>query len=108
MKDKVWLPTDEVLKQLTTKQLIDELARRDSVNVFDCDKQVTVSVKVFCRHAKEYTIIKNLNGKEVPNGYLVHREEMMYPNGYEPIVQLTSTYVGCTCERCKIEAQGGN
>ena len=71
MKDKVWLPVDVVLKQLTTKQLIDELARRDSVHMVDADKQTTVSVKVLCKHAKDYTIIKNLRGKEVPNGFLV-------------------------------------
>lgn len=108
VKDKVWLPVDEVLKQLTTKQLIDELARRDSVLMVDADKQTTVSVKVLCKHAKDYTIIKNLKGKEVPNGFLVHREEMYYPDGYEPMVSLTSAYIGCTCEECRIEAQGGN
>lgn len=109
VKDKVWLPTDEVLKQLTTKQLIDELARRDSVLMVDADKQTTVSVKVLCKHAKSYTIIKNLKGKLVPNGFLTQREEtIQYPDGYTPIISLTSAYTGCTCEECRIEAQGGN
>lgn len=99
------LEESTLLHGFETQVLVDELARRSEVSFYDCDEQLTISVKLLNKHAKPYTIIKNLNGPMVPNQFILDktRHSFVTVGGHESIF-LTPTREGCTCHDCKIEA----
>lgn len=100
------LEESTLLSGFETQVLVDELARRGEVAYYDCDEQLTLSVKLYNKHAMPYTVIKNLNGKRVPNQFILDktRTDFVTVGGQESML-FTPTVEGCTCDECKAEAE---